>query len=362
MAKFNFSKWGNDLYTGRVNYDVVGKRKYFFAASAGVLVICIALLFAPGLSMGIDFRGGSEFRVVTAEQSVDIDRAEAAIATITDQEPHITKVGTGSLRIQTQELSNDQTEELRVALAEQYSVPVEDVTSTFIGPSWGADVSSKAIRGAVIFLILVLIAMTLYFRAWRMAISAVVALGHDLLVTLGVYAIVQFEVTPATVIGVLTVLAYSLYDTVVIFDKVRENTSGVLDQSGHTYAEAANLAVNQTMVRSINTSIVALLPVGSILFIGAFLLGAGTLRDISLALFVGMAAGTYSSIFLATPLEVALRQNETKIKAHTARVAKARAEGGEAVVSTRLTPIGALKPGQHQGQSAQPRRRRREER
>jgi preprotein translocase subunit SecF len=206
--------------------------------------------------------------------------------------------------------------------------------------------------------------MTLYFRAWRMAVSGVVALFHDLVVTVGVYALVGWEITPATVIGFLTVLGYSLYDTVVVFDKVRENTEDVLDQTQYTYGEAANLAVNQTMVRSINTSIVALLPVGSILFIGAFLMGAGTLRDISLALFVGMLAGTFSSIFVATPLEVALRGFEPKIKTHTAKVLTRRAaEGGSATGGvSRLTPIGATRAGVHQGQSAQPRRKRRSRR
>jgi preprotein translocase subunit SecF len=283
---------------------------------------------------------------------------------VADEVPRITKVGSGSLRIQTLQLDDAQSEEVKQALATAYKLQAESVTSTFVGPVWGADVFSKAIRGAIIFMVLVMIAMTLYFRAWRMAVSAAVALAHDLLVTIGVYAIVGFEVTPATIVGFLTVLGYSLYDTVVIFDKVRENTNAVLDQTQFTYAEAANLAVNQTMVRSINTSVVALLPVGSILFIGAILMGAGTLRDISLALFVGMAAGTYSSIFLATPMEVALRSNERKLKAHTLKVMERRAAAGDGVVSevSRLTPIGAIKPGGHQGQTAQPRRARRAKR
>jgi preprotein translocase subunit SecF len=257
-------------------------------------------------------------------------------------------------------LSDEQTQQVSDALAEAYEVPAEDITSTYIGPTWGASVSGKAFGGALLFLFLVMVAMTFYFRAWRMALSAIAALAHDLIITIGVYAVVGFEITPASIIGFLTVLGYSLYDTVVVFDKVRENTQAVLDQSQFTYAEGANLAVNQTMVRSINTSVVALLPVGSILFIGAFVLGAGTLQDISLALFVGMIAGTYSSIFLATPMEVALRGNEKRIVDHTAKVLARRAASGDSGDEvTRLTPIGAIKPGVHQGQTAQPKRRRR---
>jgi preprotein translocase subunit SecF len=356
-----FSQWGNDLYTGKRSYNVVGQRRWFFLASLGVIVLCIILLIKPGLSLGIDFRGGTEFRVVTAASSIDTDKATEAVQGVLGNEvPRVTKVGQGSLRVQTTQLDDATADKVRDALAGAYGLAPDEVTDTFVGPTWGQEVWNKALRGAIIFMVLVMIAMTLYFRSWRMAVSGAAALCHDLLVTLGVYALVGFEITPPSVIGMLTVLGYSLYDTVVVFDKVRENTEGALDQTQYTYAEAANLAVNQTMVRSINTSVVALLPVGSILFIGAFLLGAGTLRDISLALFVGMIAGTYSSIFLATPLEVALRLREKRIKAHTTKVLERRGQGGEdAVMVTRLTPIGAIRPGQHQGQEAQPKRKQR---
>ncbi|MDR0433023.1 MAG: protein translocase subunit SecF [Bifidobacteriaceae bacterium] len=359
MPKINFAQWGNDLYTGRRSYNVVGKRRVFFTVSAVIIAVCVGLMFFPGLELGIDFRGGSEFRVITTQSSIETGPATEAVESVAAAEvPRVTKVGAGSLRIQTQELSNDDIERVKSALAEAYDLPVDSITSNWVGPTWGRDVSTKAFTGAGIFMVLVMIAMTFYFRAWRMAVSAIAALAHDLIVTIGVYAVVGFEITPASVIGFLTVLGYSLYDTVVVFDKVRENTAAVLDQSQFTYAEGANLAVNQTMVRSINTSVVALLPVGSILFIGAFLLGAGTLRDISLALFVGMIAGTYSSIFLATPMEVALRSNEKRIREHTAKVLARRATSGDDTTSvSRLTPIGAIRPGVHQGQAAQPRRR-----
>jgi len=197
-----------------------------------------------------------------------------------------------------------------------------------------------------------------------MAVAALIALFHDLIITVGVYAAVGWEVTPATVIGFLTILGYSIYDTVVVFDKVRENTADTLDQSRFTYAEKANLAINQTLVRSINTSVVALLPVSAILFVGTFVLGPGTLRDIALALFVGMLIGTFSSIFLATPFEVVLRNREPALRDHTRKVLAARAArvaGGEAEPQDAgpvHVTVGALKPGSHQGVAAQPKRKR----
>jgi preprotein translocase subunit SecF len=356
-----FAQWGNDLYTGRRSYDIVGHRRIWFSISITLVVLCAALIFKPGLNPGIDFRGGSEFVVTgvsTAKQQLAID----TVASFDPKEvPRVSTLGGSSLRIQTLKLDNQQVEQASAALAKAFGVPASQVASQFVGPSWGADVSSKAIRGIVVFLILVTLVLTIYFRNWRMAVAALIALFHDLIITVGIYAAVGWEVTPATVIGFLTILGYSIYDTVVVFDKVRENTTGVLDQHRFTYAEKANLAVNQTLVRSINTSVVALLPVSGILFIGTYVLGAGTLRDISLALFVGMLIGTFSSIFLATPFEVVLRQLEPKIAQHTAKVLANRAKGGDAtevgsVAVGRATA--QLRPGAHQGVAAQPRRRR----
>jgi preprotein translocase subunit SecF len=189
-----------------------------------------------------------------------------------------------------------------------------------VGPSWGADVTRKALFSLAVFLALVIAYLSFAFE-WKMAIAAMVALLHDLLITIGVYAIVGFQVTPATVIGLLTILGYSLYDTVVVFDKVKENTAGIAGGSRMTYGGAANLAVNQTLVRSINTSLIALLPVAGLLFVGAGLLGTGTLKDLALALFVGIAAGTYSSIFIATPLAAQLKEREPQMQALAKRVA-----------------------------------------
>lgn len=358
-----FAQWGNDLYTGRRSYDLVGRRRVWFTISTAMVLVSLVLLWKPGLNPGIEFRGGSEF-VVSGVADLDQDLAVQTVTAVSEEEtPRVTTLGSSSLRIQTAELSNDEVGAVSDALAEAFSVPDEQVTSTYIGPTWGRDVSQKALTGLVVFLLLVSVVMTLYFRNWRMAAAALIALFHDLVITVGIYAGVGWEVTPASVIGFLTILGYSLYDTVVVFDKVRENTAGTLDQTRYTYSEQANLAVNQTLVRSINTSVVALLPVASILVIGAFILGAGTLRDIALALFVGMLVGTFSSIFLATPFEVTLREREAAIKEHTAKVlagraARSEAGTGEPVVAG-APAIGAPRPGTHLGHDAQPRRKRR---
>ena len=217
------------------------------------------------------------------------------------------------------------------------------------------------VRWVGVFLGLAAILMALYFRTWKMSAAAMLALLHDLIITIGVYAATGFEITPAAIIGLLTILGFSLYDTVVVFDKIRENTSEMGDDSTRTFGETVNLAANQTLVRSINTSVVALLPVTAILVIGSWWLGAGTLMDISLALFVGMAIGTWSSLFVATPVEVALRGSEPKIKEHTAKVLAMRASGETdvAISETGEVRVGAVTPGHHQGTAAQPRRKNR---
>ncbi len=336
----SFSQFGNDLYTGRRSIDFIGRRRLWYAIAAVAVLVSIAALGLRQLNPGIEFRGGSEFNVAGAA-TTDEALARAAVRSVVPaNEPRISVVGSNGIRIQTDELSDAQTEKVTAALAAAYTVGEDQVSSSFVGPSWGRDVTDKALTGLAVFLVLVSLVITLYFRTWKMAVAAIVALVHDLIITIGVYAIIGFEVTPASVIGFLTILGYSLYDTVVVFDKVRENTEHVLTSTKRTYAEAANLAVNQTLVRSINTSIVALLPVASILFIGAFVLGAGTLKDISLALFVGIAAGTYSSVFIATPLLVTLKEREPEVRAQAERVMRRRAEAA-AEPAPALATVGA---------------------
>lgn len=306
---------GNELYSGKRSFDFVGKRKLWYTIATVLILASIALPFLRGgFNFGIEFRGGSEFRLTNSQalsQNLAVDAIQSIVPGV---QVSVTGVGANDLRIQTEQLQDTESEAARLALATAYGVEDSAVASSFIGPNWGADVTSQALTGLVVFLLLVSLLMAVYFRSWKMSVAALVALAHDLLITAGVYAGVGFEVTPAAVIGFLTILAYSLYDTVVVFDKVRENTLEIEYSETRTFGEMVNLAVNQTLVRSLNTSIVAVLPIASILFIGSLLLGAGTLRDIALALFVGTIVGTYSSIFLAAPVYVHLRESETKLR------------------------------------------------
>jgi preprotein translocase subunit SecF len=233
-------------------------------------------------------------------------------------------VGTDSLRIQTDKLTDNQSEAVRQALASAYKLQGNQVASSFVGANWGADITGKAVNGLLVFIALAAVLMALYFRTLKMSAAAMVALIHDLIITAGVYGALGFEVTPAAVIGFLTILGYSLYDTVVVFDKIRENTFEVEFSESATFAERVNLAINQTLVRSVNTSVVAVLPVAAILFIGSWLLGAGTLRDISLALFIGIIIGTYSTIFIAAPFYSHLREKESKYANAAAKVLASR--------------------------------------
>ena len=359
----SFAHWGNDLYTGRRSYPIIQRKGLWFSIVGFFSVASILVLLFQGLNLGIDFRGGSEF-TVSGVASTDEDIALDTVAEVAPgEEPHVTQLGSDSVRVQVSQLGNEETGQLQDALAQAYGVAPSEVTANFIGPTWGESVSMRALWGTVAFVIAAAIFMALYFRAWRMSVAAIVAMLIDVLVSAGVYAVIGWEVTPSTIIGFLTILGLSLYDKMVVFDKVRENTVAVTEQSRSTYAERANLAVNQTLVRSINTSVVALLPVAGILFVGGFLLGAGTLNDISLSLFVGIAVGATSSIFLATPLDVVLRDREPKIAAHTKKVMDLRAglvaEGAdESVLAAAASGSAQLVPGHHQGHTAQPRRRR----
>jgi preprotein translocase subunit SecF len=315
------------LYSGEVSYDFVGKRRRWYAISGIILLLALIGLFGRGLNLGIEFKGGSEFTIPNTTATVEEVRASVQEAGIKD--PIVTQVGQSNIRVQTLALTPSQSAAVTMQLSKDTGVAQGDIAVTLVGPSWGAEITQRAVQGLVVFLVLVVVFLSAYFE-WRLAVAAVVALIHDLVITIGIYALTGFEVTPATVIGVLTILGFSLYDTVVVFDKVRENTRAITSGNRATYSEAANLALNQTLVRSINTSVVALLPVTAILVIGVGLLGAGTLKDLALALFIGTAAGTYSSIFIATPVACQLQERRPEMKALAARVAQRRAGGGDA--------------------------------
>ena len=324
----SFSKFGNDLYTGARSFNIVGRRRIWFSIAAALVLISIVVPIFKGFNFGVDFLGGSQFTVSDAGKDPSQAVATRAVQSIVPGDvPQFTVAGGTSAQITTKQMTTLQTEDLSDALAKAYNVPVKKVTSSFIGATWGADITQQAVRALIAFLVLAIIFMALYFRTWKMSLAAIVALLHDLVIVAGVYAVLGFEVTPDAVIGFLTILGYSLYDTVVVFDKIRENTNEDGEKSVRTFSESVNLAVNQTLVRSINTSVVALLPVAAILFIGSTLLGAGTLSDISLALFVGILSGTYSTIFVAAPLYALLREREPEITKRTKRTTIARTSG-----------------------------------
>ena len=316
MAKL--SGIGGRLYRGETSFNFIGKRKIWYSFSGLLILASAATLFTQGLHLGIEFKGGSSFTVTSANASVSSAESAVTEAGITSQ-IIVQKIGNDKVRVQTNALTSVQQTAVEDKLATKFGVSVDSIDSQIIGPSWGAEITRKALYGLFGFLIVVMLYLAMAFES-KMAIAAIIAVIHDVFITVGIYALVGFEVTPATVIGFLTILGYSLYDTVVVFDKVRENTRGIAANGKSTYSQAANLAVNQTLVRSFNTSFIALLPVGSILFVGAGLLGAGTLKDLSLALFIGLATGTYSSIFIATPILAALREREPAMQALAKRV------------------------------------------
>ena len=312
-----YSRLGNDLYSGRKSVDFVGRKRLWFSVSGVILLLAVGGLIFNGLNLGIEFKGGVSYTVSLPQSQVDqasVEKVTEAVAgtgiegTAT---PTVTTAGPDAITAEVQTLSNAESNQVIQAINQALPDTIK-VDQDAVGPSLGAQVAKQAAIGLVVFLILVVLFIWAYFREWKMSVAALIALAHDVVITLGIYALSGFEVTPATVTGLLTILGFSLYDTVVVFDKIRENTRNLRRQRT-TYAAAANLAVNQTLVRSINTSIVALLPVAAILYVGVVNLGTGPLKDLALALFVGMAAGTYSSIFIATPAVVALKANEKSI-------------------------------------------------
>ena len=362
---FSFATFGNDLYTGKRSIPVVPQRRRFYLASLVMIVIAVLGLVTQQLNLGLEFRGGSEFRVATTSAPSDYEQiARTAVgASEGDRGVNVTLVGNNTVRVQTERLSDTDSQKVRTDLATAFGVADSEVSGTFIGPSWGASVSQQALRALIIFLLAVSLLMTVYFRNWKMAAAGLIALAHDLIITVGIYAWSGFEVSPATMIGFLTVLGYSLYDTVVVFDKVRENTNEAFANGRLTFAQAANLAVNQTMVRSINTTVIGLLPITAVLIVGAIFLGPGVLLDLSLVLFVGILIGAYSSIFIATPLLVTLRRRdasvvelEKKALRHQARKAKdvAAAEAAQAAGELTGEPVavGSGAPAAAEGEGA----------
>lgn len=326
------------LYTGDLSFDIVGKRKIWYSVTAGLLLIAILAIAIRGLNLGIEFRGGADFQAPTSVTATTVDDVREAVAKLglpENDELTVTTIGDGNVRVQTRSLEVDEVAQVKQAIAGQLGISVDDVAYSLIGASWGAQVTQQALIALAVFVVLVMLLIGFYFRDFKMSLAAILALFHDLIITVGVYALVGFSVTPTTMIGVLTILGYSLYDTVVVFDKIRENVTD-LTKSNYTYAQQANRAVNQVLIRSINTTVIGVLPVAALLFTGAFVLQTGPLKDLGLALFVGMIAGAYSSLFIASPLLTDMREAEPEMKEHRARLerratrSKARVTAGAA--------------------------------
>jgi preprotein translocase subunit SecF len=279
------------------------------------------------VQFSIEFTGGAQF-TVSNPASLDQSLATEAVASVLPgATTRVSTINDQAVRVQTDQLDNDEAQAVSAALATAYDVPSSEITNSFIGPTWGNDVTRQSLWGLSIFLALTFLILAIYFRTWKMSVAAIIGLVDVLVITIGVYAVFGFEISPAAVIGFLTILSYALYDTTVVFDKVRENTREDGEISGRTFAESVNLAANQTLIRSINTTVVAILPVGAILFIGVPL-GARTLSDISLSIFVGTIVAAYSTLFVAVPMYALLREKEKPVAQRDARVRAAREKAG----------------------------------
>ena len=308
------------LYTGQLSYDFMKARKFWFTFSAVLVALTLLVLLVRPLNLGIEFKGGTDFQapMKIGATTVDDVRSHLNDLSVTDLEAQVFSLGDSQIRIQTRSLSPEETTTTRAEIATLAGVEPEDVTYNAIGASWGQQITKQGVIALLVFMGLVMLLIAAYFRDWKMSVAAIVAVLHDLVVTVGVYAAVGFTVTPSTVIGVLTILGYSLYDTVVVFDKIRENIKG-LEQTNHTYSYQANLAINQVLVRSLNTTIIGVLPVLA-LFVAGATLQSGPLADLGLALLVGMIAGAYSSLFIAAPLLAWLREREPGMVEHREQI------------------------------------------
>jgi preprotein translocase subunit SecF len=335
------------LYRGEVSINFVGRQRLWYAISGMILLVSVAALLIRGLNFSQEFTGGTSFTFPanSATSQDAISRVvNAAGGTGASVQSTSSPLNGHQWVVQTGTLTSGLAQTVATHIESAFNIPQKSMVIDIVGATWGSQITSKAVEALIIFLIVIVIYLSAAFE-WRMAVAAFTALIHDILITVGVYALTGFSVSPTSVIGLLTILGYSLYDTVVVFDKVRENTAGLLTSQRSTYSDAANLALNQTLVRSINTSLTALLPVASILFVGAGLLGAGTLKDLSLVLFVGMLSGTYSSIFIATPVLADLKERDPKYKDLAAKVRRRAAGGRRVAEAGSATAVSAAAPG-----------------
>jgi len=341
------------LYRGEVSVNIVGRQRMWYLISGIIILVSIAAVGIRGLNFNVDFKGGSVYQFTsTSANQGEISRVVSGAGGGSSSAQYLS--GPHQWQVTTSQLAPKVSQAVEAALEKAFHVTSGNMSVQFVGPTWGSDISTKALEALIIFLIVIVIYLSVAFE-WKMAVAAFVALIHDIVITIGVYALIGFTVSPTSVIGLLTILGYSLYDTVVVFDKVRENTAGLATSERSTYTQAANLALNQTLVRSINTSLTALIPVASILFIGGTLLGTGTLNDLSLVLFVGMLSGTYSSLCIATPVLADLKEREPAMRRLRERVTRREAGGRAAVKRAEAeAKAGSAPASTGQGGSGQP--------
>jgi preprotein translocase subunit SecF len=340
------------LYRGESRINFIGHRKRWYLASLVLVIICVVSFIVRGFNYGVEFKGGTTFTFTGTNASASsVTKAFENAGEPPAQAVQV--VGGSGIVVNTKPLSAAASQKLEADVRKSLRISEKNVSVTSIGSQWGHDTTVRALEGLIIFLIAVSIYISLRFQ-WRMAVGGMLALLHDLLVAAGIYSLVGFEVTPSTIVGLLTILGFSLYDTVVVYDKVGENAKDILAGSRTTFSEAANLAVNQTLMRSINTSLIALLPVAGLLFVGAGILGVGTIKDLALILFVGLASGAYSSLFLATPIVVDLTERDPQYKALARRVAAKRASDAKRVADAELAGVAAA-PTRRSGPAPAPR-------
>ena len=327
------------LYHGETAIDFVGRWKLWFVISGIIILVGVVSLFTRGLNMGIDFEGGTSWELQT--NRLTVNEARDAVAPVGLEGAKVQVFGSGDsqrVRVQADVANEAKRIEVRAALAEAAGAQPTDVSVNEVGPSWGEEITEKAQRALILFLIAITLYITFRFE-WKMALATLAALVHDILVTVGVYSLAGFEVTPATVIAILTILGFSIYDGIIVFDKVEENTRGLASVGRMTYADTVNLSLNQVLMRTLNTSIAALLPLLSLLVVGSYMLGATTLEEFAVALLIGLGAGAYSSIFIACPLLALLKERESRYASIRQRI-EARGGGGAP-----LTPAAAAAGG-----------------
>jgi preprotein translocase subunit SecF len=340
-AKRQRHTWA-DLYHERTHFEFIDRSWRWAILSGALIFISVAAFLISGLNLGIDFEGGTQwqFTVNSKTGSASVTRVRDSISSLGLGDAKVLIVGSDSVRVQSKVLSTAEQAKVTAALAKYAGIANAQVSVTNVGPTWGDKVSSKALTALLVFFFVIAAYLTFRFE-WRMALAAIIAVIHDIIITVGVYAVTGFEVTPATVVAFLTILGYSLYDTVVVFDKVKDNQARLGTVRGDTYSLMVNRSLNQVLIRSINTSIVALLPVASLLFVGTYLFGGLALRDFALALFVGLLTGAYSSIFVATPILAWLKEREPKYRALRERAA---ADLAKAAVVAPVAPVVAGAP------------------